>query len=267
MGLRRGGMAEFHGPGAPVRKGTALVGRGVVRHHPGDGVQPPLPALDNDLKARMEMSMILITHDFGIVARMCDKVAVMYAGKIVESGTWDDMFLTKEHHPYTEGLFGAIPDIKSRERRLHPIPGVVADLVHPGADLLPALLFRVVKQNALRDLPLDVDGGVQAAHGILEDHRHFRTPDTPHGDVVEPDQLRPVQLHGPGVHAPPFSYLGLGIQPPTPEWGSMLSEAQAYLRIYPNSVIWPGIVIALVSVALALMGNGLSEAMDPQMKE
>lgn len=71
--------------------------------------------------------MILITHDFGIIARMCDKVAVMYAGKIVESGTWDDMFLTKEHHPYTEGLFGAIPDINSRERRLHPIPGVVAD--------------------------------------------------------------------------------------------------------------------------------------------
>ena len=69
------------------------------------------------------------------------------------------------------------------------------------------------------------------------------------------------------VAAAGFSYLGLGIQPPTPEWGSMLSEAQAYLRIYPNSVIWPGIVIALVSVALALMGNGLSEAMDPQMKE
>lgn len=69
------------------------------------------------------------------------------------------------------------------------------------------------------------------------------------------------------VAAAGFSYLGLGIQPPTPEWGSMLSEAQTYLRIYPNSVIWPGIVIALVSVALALMGNGLSEAMDPQMKE
>lgn len=64
-----------------------------------------------------------------------------------------------------------------------------------------------------------------------------------------------------------LGFLGLGAQPPTPEWGSMLSEAQTYLRIYPNSVIWPGIVIALVSVALALMGNGLSEAMDPQMKE
>ncbi len=94
-------------------------------------IQAQVLALMNDLKQRMEMSMILITHDFGIIARMCDKVAVMYAGKIVESGTWDDMFLTKEHHPYTEGLFGAIPDINSQERRLHPIPGVVADNTAP----------------------------------------------------------------------------------------------------------------------------------------
>ena len=61
--------------------------------------------------------------------------------------------------------------------------------------------------------------------------------------------------------------IGLGIQPPTPEWGSMLAEAQNYLRIYPNSVIWPGIIIILVNVALSLIGNGMSEAMDPQMKE
>lgn len=97
-------------------------------------IQAQVLALMNELKQRLEMSMLLITHDFGIIARMCDKVAVMYAGKIVESGTWDDMFLTKEHHPYTEGLFGAIPDINSHEHRLHPIPGVVADntRVHEG---------------------------------------------------------------------------------------------------------------------------------------
>ena len=69
------------------------------------------------------------------------------------------------------------------------------------------------------------------------------------------------------VAAAGFSYLGLGIQHPTPEWGSMLAEAQTYLRIYPNSVIWPGIVIVLINVALSLMGNGMSEALDPQMKE
>ena len=69
------------------------------------------------------------------------------------------------------------------------------------------------------------------------------------------------------VSAAGFSYLGLGIQPPTPEWGSMLSEAQAYLRTFPNAVIWPGIIISLVTVALSLMGNGMSEALDLQMKE
>ena len=90
-------------------------------------IQAQVLALMNDLKNSREMSLILITHDFGIVARMCDKVAVMYAGQIVEYGTWDDMFLTKEHHPYTEGLLGAIPNINSREKRLHPIPGIVAD--------------------------------------------------------------------------------------------------------------------------------------------
>ena len=69
------------------------------------------------------------------------------------------------------------------------------------------------------------------------------------------------------VAAAGFSYLGLGIQPPTPEWGSMLSEAQTYLRTYPNAVIWPGIIISLITVALSLIGNGMSEALDPQMKE
>lgn len=64
-----------------------------------------------------------------------------------------------------------------------------------------------------------------------------------------------------------FSYLGLGIQPPTPEWGSMLSEAQSYMRIYPNAVIWPGIIIIVVSVALLLMGDGMGEALDPKKKE
>lgn len=64
-----------------------------------------------------------------------------------------------------------------------------------------------------------------------------------------------------------YSYLGLGIQPPTPEWGSMLSEAQSYMRIYPNSVIWPGIIIVIVSISLILVGDGMGEALDPKKKE
>lgn len=64
-----------------------------------------------------------------------------------------------------------------------------------------------------------------------------------------------------------FSYLGLGIQPPTPEWGSMLSEAQSYMRLYPASVIWPGIIIIVVGIALNLVGDGMGEALDPKKKE
>ena len=77
-------------------------------------IQAQVLALMDSLKKSRKMSMLLITHDFGIIARMCDKVAVMYAGKIVECGTWNDMFMTKDHHPYTEGLLGAIPNIESR---------------------------------------------------------------------------------------------------------------------------------------------------------
>lgn len=87
-------------------------------------IQAQVLELMNDLKRRTGMSMIMITHDFGIIARMCDKIAVMYMGTFVETGTWDDLFLTDRHHPYTEGLFGAIPNIKSGEKRLKPIPGM-----------------------------------------------------------------------------------------------------------------------------------------------
>ena len=64
--------------------------------------------------------MIMITHDLGIVAQVCDKVAVMYAGQIIESGTLEDIFTSEEHHPYTKGLFGAIPNLKVDARRLSP---------------------------------------------------------------------------------------------------------------------------------------------------
>ena len=69
------------------------------------------------------------------------------------------------------------------------------------------------------------------------------------------------------LNASGLSFLGLGVEAPMPEWGSMLAEAQTYLRTYPNSVIWPGVVISLITVALSLIGNGLSEALEPQIKE
>lgn len=78
------------------------------------------------LKQKYEMSMILITHDLGIVAEVCDEVAVMYAGRIVEKGTLEEVFLNTLH-PYTEGLFNSLPNIYDRKSDLHPIPGMMPD--------------------------------------------------------------------------------------------------------------------------------------------
>ena len=70
----------------------------------------------------------MITHDLGVVAETCDKVGIMYAGEIVEYGTLEEIFTGDKHHPYTEGLFGSIPNLKDNERRrLHPIEGLMPD--------------------------------------------------------------------------------------------------------------------------------------------
>ncbi len=78
------------------------------------------------LKDRMDTSMIFITHDLGIVAEICDRVAVMYAGRIIEEGTLDEVF-NHTKHPYTEGLFNSLPDIENPEGELHPIRGLMPD--------------------------------------------------------------------------------------------------------------------------------------------
>lgn len=78
------------------------------------------------LKQKFNTSMLLITHDLGVVAQNCDKVAVIYAGEIVEYGSVLDVF-KKMKHPYTEGLFNSIPQIHSDVKRLNPIPGLMPD--------------------------------------------------------------------------------------------------------------------------------------------
>ena len=78
------------------------------------------------LKKEKQTSMILITHDLGIVAEVCDKVAIMYAGEIVEYGSLERIY-NNTCHPYTKGLFGSIPDLDSHVKRLSPIPGLMPD--------------------------------------------------------------------------------------------------------------------------------------------
>ena len=80
-----------------------------------------------ELKEKLDTALIMITHDLGIVAQTCDKVAVMYAGEIIEYGTIEDIFTGEHHHPYTVGLFGSIPNLELDEKRLHPIDGMMPD--------------------------------------------------------------------------------------------------------------------------------------------
>ena len=90
-------------------------------------IQAQVLSMMSDLKTRLNTSMILITHDLGVVAEICDHVAVMYAGQIIENGTAEDIYETDKHHPYTVGLFGSIPDIESKAKRLTPIDGLMPD--------------------------------------------------------------------------------------------------------------------------------------------
>ena len=64
-----------------------------------------------------------------------------------------------------------------------------------------------------------------------------------------------------------LSYIGLGVQPPTPEWGAMLSAARGYLRDYPHLLIFPGIFIAISVLCLNMFGDGLRDALDPKLKD
>ncbi len=94
-------------------------------------IQAQILALLKDLQKRTHMSIILITHDLGVVASMADEVAVMYAGQIVERGSSDDIFY-RPAHPYTEGLRAAMPSALEGERtRLTPIEGSPPDLFNP----------------------------------------------------------------------------------------------------------------------------------------
>lgn len=92
-------------------------------------IQAQILHLIDNLKKERNTSMIMITHDFGIVVEMCDKVAIMYAGEIVEAGYIGDIFENRQH-PYTIGLFNSIPTLDEEQDRLAPIDGLMPDPVN-----------------------------------------------------------------------------------------------------------------------------------------
>ncbi|MBQ5717345.1 MAG: ABC transporter ATP-binding protein [Clostridia bacterium] len=92
-------------------------------------IQAQILDLIRDLQAQLGMSVILITHDLGVVAEMCDEVIVMYAGEVCERGTADEIFYNPKHE-YTKGLLRSIPTVSDDDRRLEPIGGTPVDLLN-----------------------------------------------------------------------------------------------------------------------------------------
>ena len=142
-------------------------------------IQSQILELMNRLKKERQLSVIFITHDLGVVANMADKIAVMYAGKIVEYGTADDIFYEPKH-PYTWALLASMPDIYTEER-LEAIPGTPPDMTMPPAgDAFAARNKYALKIDYEQEPPMfQVSDTHYAATGLLH-------PDAP---KVEPPQI------------------------------------------------------------------------------
>ncbi|MFX1278329.1 MAG: ABC transporter ATP-binding protein [Promethearchaeota archaeon] len=93
-------------------------------------IQAQILDLMKDLINKFRTSILIITHDLGIIAELCDRIAVMYSGNIVEYATAEDLF-KNPRHPYTKGLIGAIPSIEKKNQKLQTIRGMVPNLIYP----------------------------------------------------------------------------------------------------------------------------------------
>jgi peptide/nickel transport system ATP-binding protein len=89
-------------------------------------IQAQVLAMMKGLREKYHTSMLMITHDLGIVAEICDTVSVVYSGRVIEHGTLEDIF-DNTKHPYTEGLFNSLPNLKDRKAKLKPIKGLMPD--------------------------------------------------------------------------------------------------------------------------------------------
>lgn len=115
-------------------------------------IQAQILELMMELKEKLGMAIIMITHDLGVVASMCDRIAVMYAGRIVEYGTTDDIFYNPKHE-YTKGLLKSIPRLDAKEHeRLVPIEGTPIDLLNPACRMsVCTALFKLYEDLPERD--------------------------------------------------------------------------------------------------------------------
>lgn len=133
-------------------------------------IQAQVLDMIRDLKKQYNMSMIMITHDLGIVAEICDTVAIVYAGQIVEYGTLEDIF-NSTAHPYTVGLFGSLPNMDDRTQRLKPIPGLMPDptKLPQGCTFCPRCPHATEKCRTERPTLVNIGGEHQVACHLFKE--------------------------------------------------------------------------------------------------
>ena len=141
-------------------------------------IQAQVLDMINELKHKYHTSMIMITHDLGVVAQVCDDIAVVYAGEIVESGTREQIFRNPSH-PYTLGLFGSLPDIDSDTERLQPIEGLPPDpaALPEGCSFHPRCPYAAESCRGEPVLLADIGGGHRCRCSRLEAVKKRRDSD------------------------------------------------------------------------------------------
>ncbi|NLZ93530.1 MAG: ABC transporter ATP-binding protein [Firmicutes bacterium] len=133
-------------------------------------IQAQILELMNDLRKKIGMSIIMITHDLGVVASMCEKIAVMYAGKIVEYGTAEEIFYNPQHE-YTKGLLMSIPKLNATEHeKLIPIEGTPVDMLMPPQGCPFAPRCNSCMKICLREMPpyTDINADHYSACWLLQ---------------------------------------------------------------------------------------------------
>ncbi|MBO7549330.1 MAG: ABC transporter ATP-binding protein, partial [Clostridia bacterium] len=142
-------------------------------------IQAQILELINELKRERQLTVIFITHDLGVVANVADRIAVMYAGKIVEYGTSEDVFYSPAH-PYTWALLSSMPDIDTKDK-LEAIPGTPPDMLFPPKGDAFAVRNKYALKIDFEEMPpfFDISPTHKAATWLLH-------PDAP---KVEPPKI------------------------------------------------------------------------------
>lgn len=134
-------------------------------------IQAQVLELMSKLKTDLNTSLLLITHDLGVVAQVCDNVAIMYNGEIIESGTVEEIF-SHPYHPYTIGLFGSIPTLEQGKEKLIPIEGKMPDpTIEPiGCPFAPRCIYAQKVCSEVKPAVTSV-GGTQKVRCLVHEGR------------------------------------------------------------------------------------------------